>query len=69
MMEKTAGQKPQQILNEVDTARYIGMSRVWLRASRMRGTGPEYIRIGRAIRYAVSDLDKFLETHRVRHGY
>ena len=68
MIEQTAGKKPLQILNEADTARYIGMSRIWLRISRMRGTGPAYIRIGRAIRYAVSDLDMFLETHRVRHG-
>ena len=67
-MEQTTGRKPLQILNEADTARYIGMSRVWLRISRMRGIGPAYIRIGRAIRYAVSDLDKFLENHRVRHG-
>jgi predicted DNA-binding transcriptional regulator AlpA len=59
-------QKPIQILNEADTAQYIGMSRVWLRQSRMHRTGPAYIRIGRAIRYALPDLDKFLENHRVK---
>ena len=61
-------QKPIQLLNEKDSAQYIGMSKVWLRLSRQRRTGPTYIRIGRSIRYAVSDLDKFLDTHRVKHN-
>ena len=59
-------QKTIRLLNEMDTAMYIGMSRAWLRLARMRKMGPAYIRIGRAIRYAVPDLDKFLETHRIR---
>jgi predicted DNA-binding transcriptional regulator AlpA len=66
MLEQSNELKPQQIINEADTARYIGMSRVWLRQSRMRKTGPEYIRIGRAIRYVVPELDRFLEAHRVK---
>jgi predicted DNA-binding transcriptional regulator AlpA len=52
-------------LSEADTAHYIGMSRPWLRLQRMRGTGPTYIRIGRAIRYDVKDLDAWLAKHRV----
>jgi len=59
-------QKPMQILNEADTAQYIGMSRAWLRMARMRRIGPPYIRIASSIRYAVPDLDKFLETHRIK---
>jgi predicted DNA-binding transcriptional regulator AlpA len=66
MPEQPAASNPPQMLNEADTARYVGMSRIWLRQSRQRGTGPEYIRIGRTIRYAVSDLDRFITTHRVR---
>ena len=58
-------QKSMQILNEADTAQYIGMSRAWLRLARTRRIGPPYIRIASSIRYAVPDLDKFLETHRV----
>ena len=53
-------------LTEHDTASYIGMSRPWLRQRRMRGEGPAYVRLGRAIRYRVADLDLFLEAHRVR---
>jgi predicted DNA-binding transcriptional regulator AlpA len=66
MSEQTSLQLSPQTLNEKDAARYLGMSRIWLSQSRMRGTGPEYIRLGRTIRYAVSDLDLYLKSHRVR---
>jgi hypothetical protein len=52
-------------LTEAEAAMYICMSRVWLRVQRMRGTGPAYIKIGRAVRYDIRDLDKWLEAHRV----
>jgi predicted DNA-binding transcriptional regulator AlpA len=52
-------------LREPDAAAYIGLSRAFLRAARLgRGTpGPAYVRIGRAVRYRVRDLDAFLEQH------
>lgn len=52
-------------LRERDAARYIGMSVPYLRQARMRARGPAYYRIGRSIRYGVSDLDAWLSTHRV----
>jgi hypothetical protein len=55
-----------QTLNEKNAAIYLGMSRIWLSQSRMRGTGPEFIKFGRTIRYAISDLKEYLETHRVK---
>jgi predicted DNA-binding transcriptional regulator AlpA len=59
------------IVNEAITAEYIGMSISFLRQSRMDGrrkgrtTGPSYIKIGRAVRYLISDLDAWLEEHRI----
>lgn len=52
-------------INEADTAKYTGMSRPWLRLQRMRGKGPAFIRIGRAIRYDIRDLDAWLQAHKV----
>lgn len=66
MSEQTLLQLPPQTLNEKDAARYLSISRIWLSQSRMRGTGPEYIKLGRTIRYAVNDLDVYLKSHRVR---
>lgn len=52
---------------EEEAAIYIGMSRSFLRQSRMNGTledrvpGPIFIKIGnRAIRYLIEDLDAWL---------
>jgi predicted DNA-binding transcriptional regulator AlpA len=54
-----------QRLTEAETSHYIAMSRPWLRLRRMRGEGPPYIKIGRAVRYDIRDLDDWLNKHRV----
>jgi hypothetical protein len=60
----------QKLLNEADTARYIGFSRGFLRKARMEGNrqgrtpAPPAIRFGRTIRYAVEDLDAWIDAHR-----
>ncbi len=57
-------------VDESEAAPYIGMSRSFLRISRMDGNrtgrtpGPPFIKIGRSVRYLVSDLDHFLEENR-----
>jgi hypothetical protein len=53
----------QQITNEKDASVYIGMSVSFLRKSRMENPnpGPPFLRLGRAIRYRVADLDRWLE--------
>ena len=56
-------------LTEPDAASYIGMSTAWLRQDRCRAAddrrGPAFIRVDRAIRYRLTDLDAFLNAHRV----
>lgn len=60
------------LLSEDAAARYLCVSRSFLRRSRMDGDlpnrtpGPPYIRLGggRAIRYAVADLDAWIGQHR-----
>jgi predicted DNA-binding transcriptional regulator AlpA len=57
-------------LNENLTAKYIGMSRSFLRQGRMNGDKqgrtptPPYLKIGRSVRYLKSDLDTWLEQFR-----
>ncbi|HEV2614828.1 MAG TPA: DNA-binding protein [Gammaproteobacteria bacterium] len=59
------------VLNEAETAEYIGMSRSYLRQDRMNRTrenrtpGPSFLKIGRTIRYFKADLDAWLEKYRV----
>lgn len=55
-----------KVLSEIETAEYIGMSRSFLRQSRMEGNrdnrtpAPPFIKIGRAVRYLKDDLDSWL---------
>ena len=58
-------------LTEKEAAEYIGMSCSFLRQDRMNGLrknrtpGPNFIKIGRTIRYLREELDKWLEMYRV----
>ncbi len=55
-------------LSEQETSEYIGMSRSFLRQSRMEGNrenrtpAPPFIKIGRSVRYLKEDLDLWLDT-------
>ena len=54
------------ILTEREAAKYIGMSRSFLRHARIDGNrkgrtpAPKFIKIGRAVRYPRDELEKFL---------
>ena len=52
-------------LIERDAARYMGLSIATLRMYRRLGRGPAYLRLGRAIRYPLADLDSWLNARRV----
>ena len=61
-----------RLMTETDAARYLGVSKSFLNASRCYGNrsgrtpAPPYVRIGeRAVRYDIRDLDAWIEKHRV----
>ncbi len=60
------------VFREAEAANYICMSRSFLSQDRVNGvlanrtSGPQYIRIGRSIRYLKDDLDAWLDQHRQR---
>ena len=75
MQDKTplisSGRAPgQRLLTEKQAAPYIGMSRSFLRQSRMNGKrenrtpGPPFLKIGRKVLYLADDLDAWLLEHR-----
>ncbi|MCY7297059.1 helix-turn-helix transcriptional regulator [Alteromonas sp. a30] len=53
--------------SEIEASFYIGMSRSFLRQSRMEGNresrtpAPRFIKIGRSVRYLKEDLDNWLD--------
>lgn len=67
-MQTPENQSPKRAYTEIEAARYIGMSRSFLRQSRMHGQRegkippPKFIKAGkRKIIYLREDLDCFLE--------
>ena len=57
-------------LKDREAAQYIGMSESWLRQSRSSGNpnAPPFLKIGRAVRYLPTDLDKWLSSCRQNSG-
>ena len=59
------------LITDKQAALYLSISENWLRQARMdryreQALGPPFIRIGRAVRYRISDLDEWLENRLVR---
>jgi hypothetical protein len=52
-------------LNENQAAQFLGVSVRTLQAWRVRGGGPRYCKIGRAVRYQRRELVSFQQVHTV----
>ena len=50
-----------QALTEHDVAKQLGLSVATLRAWRLKGKGPRFVRFGRAVRYLAADIEHFIE--------
>ena len=48
------------LLDTATAAKRLGMSPSFLAKARMRGVGPRYRKLGRAVRYAYADVDHWL---------
>lgn len=54
-----------EMLNEKQAAQYLGLSVRTLQGYRCQMRPPAWIKLGRAVRYLRSDLDRFLNSNRV----
>lgn len=48
------------LINTHEAAKYLGVSYNTLKKYRITGGGPPFFKIGRSIRYAIEDLEKYL---------
>jgi len=55
-----AGQ--QVLLNDLELARYYGVSIATVRKWRLRGQGPKWIKLGALVRYRVDDAQAYLNS-------
>ena len=63
-----SNQAPQQLaspslLNTDAAGAYLNVQAQTLEAWRYRGDGPRYVKIGRLVKYRLSDLDAFIESN------
>jgi predicted DNA-binding transcriptional regulator AlpA len=50
------------LLHSRDAAKMLGLSISWLAKSRLRGDGPRYTKIGRAVRYPEPSLREYIKS-------
>jgi len=56
-----------QMLNETQTARLLAVSVAALRRWRREGRGPQFLRLGKCIRYDVRAIERFLAANSSDH--
>jgi predicted DNA-binding transcriptional regulator AlpA len=49
------------MLDTKEAAGYLGLAAITLQIWRSQGRGPRYVRMGRAIRYRMADLDTWVD--------
>jgi excisionase family DNA binding protein len=50
------------LLEPKEAAALLNVSRSWLAKARMRGDGPPFIKIGRAVRYSEAALQQWMKS-------
>jgi hypothetical protein len=56
---------PDSLVGEIKAAEFLGVTKFCLRSWRNRKINVPYCRVGRLVRYRVSDLTAFLAAHRI----
>ena len=60
---KLAAAAALELLTPKEAAHLLKVSESWLAKARMRGDGPPFIKIGRAIRYSEAALLQWMKAH------
>ena len=60
-----AGHPLDRLVNDVKAAEALGLSASWMRQQRIKGLGPKFVKLGRTVRYRVSDLAEYVDSSRV----
>ena len=58
-MRSFASSSETRILTDVQVAERLGVSRFTVRSWRLRGVGPRFLKMGRAVRYRSQDVDEY----------
>ncbi len=61
-MEHNETKQPQKLLTPVEAASYLGVCKSTLAKRRITHSNPAYIKLGKSVRYRLSDLDLWVES-------
>ena len=54
-----------ELLTTSQAAEHLNVSTAWLRRRRMLSEAPQYIKLGKTVRYDRADLDRFVDDCRI----
>ena len=58
-LENPFASSDKRTLTDVEVAARLGVSRFTVRSWRLKGTGPRFLKMGRAVRYRPQDVDEY----------
>ena len=61
-LESSFASSDKRTLTDVEVAGRLGVSRFTVRSWRLKGLGPRFLKMGRAVRYRPEDVEAFKET-------
>lgn len=63
-VSRADAQQAERLVDEVAAAEILQISRRTLQAWRVKGGGPRYVRVGRAVRYSITDLNSWIDARK-----
>lgn len=58
----------EKLLTDIELSRVRNIPLGTLRAGRVQGYGPPFIKLGRTVRYRLADVDRYLDSRLVQPG-
>ena len=58
-LERLFAPSEKRTLTDVEVASRLGVSRFTVRSWRLKGTGPRFLKMGRAVRYRPEDVEEY----------
>ena len=59
LKESFASRSENRTLTDLEVAERLGVSRFTVRSWRLKGVGPRFLKLGRAVRYRSQDVDEY----------
>ena len=59
LKQSFASPSENRILTDIEVAERLGVSRFTVRSWRLKGVGPRFLKMGRAVRYRSQDVDEY----------